>query len=95
MSLPGHDRLYDGAPSIPKCTQVMNKTGTTAQLCGDFGILIAQSQKGDRVPYAIVGIIEKSCSATGYSAWVAARTRVIRSVSDLAYQTLKKHYGLV
>lgn len=95
MSLPGRDRLYTGAPDIPKCTQVMNKTGTTSQLCGDFGILVAQSRAGKKVPYAIVGIIEKSCAASSYGAWVASRTQVIRGVSNLAYMTLKEHYGLV
>lgn len=95
MSLPGHDRLYTGASGIPTCTQVMNKTGTTAQLCGDFGILVAQTPAGEKVPYAIVGIIEKGCSATSYSTWVASRTKVIRGVSNLAYQVLKAHYHLV
>jgi beta-lactamase class A len=95
MSLPGRDRLYTGAPAIPKCTQVMNKTGTTAQLCGDFGILVAQTRSGEKVPYAIVGIIEKSCPAQGYSSWVASRTQVIRGVSNLTYEALKEHYRLV
>ncbi|MEQ1566423.1 MAG: serine hydrolase [Myxococcota bacterium] len=95
MALPGRDRLFDGAPAIPEGTEVMDKTGTTARLCGDFGILVARTPGGERVPYAIVGIIEKSESASAYGAWVAARGAVIRSVSNVVYLSLKDQYGLV
>ena len=95
MLLPGRDRLYTGAPSIPPGTLVMNKTGTTSHLCGDFGILVAQSGAGKPVPYAFVGIIEKKGTAPSYGSWVSARSTVIRGVSDLVYRSLKGEYGLV
>lgn len=94
MALPGRDRLYTGAPDIPVGTQVMNKTGTTSKLCGDFGILVARTRAGQQVPYAIVGIIEKRRRADNFSAWAASRGQVIRGVSNLAYQVLERHYGL-
>lgn len=95
MALPGRDRLYTGAPDIPVGTKVMNKTGTTSRLCGDFGILVARTRAGQHVPYAIVGIIEKRRRADNFSAWAASRGQVIRGVSNLAYQVLERHYGLV
>jgi beta-lactamase class A len=95
MALPGRDRLTTGAPHIPAGTQVMNKTGSTSHLCGDFGVIAARKPSGEVVPYAIVGIIEKRNRAPDYGAWTASRGRVIRGVSDLTYTVLKKHYGLV
>ncbi len=95
MALPGRDRLYTGAPDIPVGTQVMNKTGTTSHLCGDFGILVARTTAGGRVPYAIVGIIEKRRRAEHYSSWAASRGQVIRGVSNLVYKSLERHYQLV
>jgi beta-lactamase class A len=94
MALPGRDRLLTGARGIPSCTRVLNKTGTTSHLCGDFGILVAKDRQGKDVPYAIVGIVEKSSRAKDFGAWVATRGDVIRSVSDLAYRMLQKQYSL-
>lgn len=94
MSLPGRDRLFTGAPDIPPGTAVMNKTGTTSHLCGDFGILVARSKTGGKMPYAIVGIIEKRHPARSFSTWVASRSAVIRGVSNLVYRVLGEHYEL-
>jgi beta-lactamase class A len=94
LALPGRDRLTTGAPSIPAGTTVMNKTGTTSHLCGDFGILVAPTAEGGRVPYAIVGIVEKRSRASSFRTWTTTRGRVIRSVSDLVYRSLKETYGL-
>jgi len=95
MALPGRDRLKTGAPAIPAGTKVMNKTGTTSHLCGDFGILVAKDRAGKDVPYAIVGIIEKRSRARSFSQWQSTRGRVIRGVSNLTYGVLRKHYDLV
>ena len=62
MALPGRDRLYHGT-SIPKGTLVYNKTGSTAHLIGDMGILVPKTKKGGRFPYVIVGIIERRSKA--------------------------------
>ncbi|MFV0439454.1 MAG: serine hydrolase [Desulfopila sp.] len=93
MALPGRDRLYYGTP-IPQGTLVYNKTGSTAHLIGDMGILAPKTKKGSRHPYAIVGIIERSSRATNYGNWMMARGDVIRQVSTLVYQEMKKQYQL-
>jgi len=93
MSLPGRDRLYDGTP-IPRGTIVYNKTGSTAHLCGDMGILVLRGKNGKSHPYAIVGIIEKSSRAKNYGAWMRTRGNVIRQVSTLVYEEMKNKYRL-
>lgn len=94
MALPGRDRLYHGTP-IPQGTLVYNKTGSTAHLIGDMGILVPKTRKGDRHPYAIVGIIERSSRARDYGNWMMARGNVIREVSTMVYQEMKKKYQLL
>lgn len=94
MALPGRDRLYDGTP-IPQGTLVYNKTGSTAHLIGDMGILVPKTAKGQRHPYAIVGIIERSSRPSDYGRWMLARSNVIRKVSTLVYKEMKKKYHLL
>jgi beta-lactamase class A len=94
MALPGRDRLYYGT-SIPQGTLVYNKTGTTARLCGDMGILVTKTRKGKAYPYVIVGIIERKTKASDYGQWMAARGRVIRNVSTLVYEELKRDHQLL
>jgi beta-lactamase class A len=94
MALPGRDRLYHGTP-IPQGTLVYNKTGSTAHLCGDMGILVPKTTKGQRHPYAIVGIIERSSRPSDYGGWMLARGNVIRQVSTLVYKEMKKQYKLL
>lgn len=94
MALPGRDRLATGAPSIPSSTKVMNKTGTTSHLVGDFGILVATARDGTEIPYAIAGIIEKRNRARSFATWTSSRSAVIRSVSNLVYEELRKPYAL-
>lgn len=94
MALPGRDRLYHGT-TIPQGTLVYNKTGSTAHLIGDMGILVPKTRKGKRHPYAIVGIIERSSRANDYGNWMMARGNVIRQVSTLVYEELKKKYQLL
>ena len=94
MALPGRDRLYHGTP-IPQGTLVYNKTGSTAHLCGDMGILAPRSQNGRRYPYAIVGIIERRSRPSDYGRWKIARSNVIRQVSTMVYEEMKKKYKLL
>jgi len=94
MALPGRDRIYCGT-SIPQGTLVYNKTGTTAKLCGDMGILAPKGQNGRRYPYVIVGIIEKQRSASNYGHWAMARGNVIRQISSMIYQEMKANYNLL
>lgn len=94
MNLPGRDRLYYGAPSIPVGTEVYNKTGSTSRLCGDMGILVARDRRGGRFPYIMVGIIEKGRRADNYSSWIYSRSKIIRAVSNLTYDALKEPFHL-
>jgi beta-lactamase class A len=94
MALPGQDRLYHGTP-IPQGTLVYNKTGSTAHLCGDMGILAPRAKNGRRYPYAIVGIIERRSRPSYYGRWKMARSNVIRQVSTLVYEEMKKKYQLL
>jgi beta-lactamase class A len=94
MALPGGDRLYRGT-TIPRGTLVYNKTGSTGHLCGDMGILVPKNKKGGRFPYVIVGIIEKRSKASNYGQWIHSRSRVIREVSNLIYEELKKEHELL
>lgn len=94
MALPGRDRLYYGTP-IPKGTLVYNKTGSTAHLCGDMGILVPKTKSGSRYPYVIVGVIERKSKPDNYGTWVATRSKVIREVSTLVYEKMKKDHKLL
>jgi len=94
MSLPGSDRIYTGAREIPKGTEVYNKTGSTARLCGDMGILNVQGRDGRRYPYTLIGIIEKQRSARNYTTWIRSRSNVIRNVSNIVYQGIAQHHQL-
>ncbi len=95
MALPGRDRLATDVKGIPQSTEVLNKTGTTSHLCGDFGILVVPSRRDHApLPYALVGIIEKRRRARSFSSWSRSRAGVIRSVSALVYRELKTIYPL-
>jgi len=92
MSLPGSDRIYTGTREIPKGTEVYNKTGSTARVCGDMGILNVQGRDGKRYPYTLIGIIEKQQSARNYRTWIRSRSNVIRNVSSIVYQGIAQHH---
>ena len=94
MALPGRDRLYTGAKAIPKGTRVYNKTGSTAQLCGDMGILVVSGNDGRRYAYTLVGVIEKRHRARNYGSWIRSRGNVIRRVSNLVYTGISQQHGL-
>jgi len=92
MSLPGTDRIYTGAESVPAGTRVLNKTGSTARLCADMGILSVQGPDGKRYPYTLIGIIEKQDKARNYTTWIRSRAEVIRDVSDIVYQGIARRH---
>ena len=95
MHLPNRDRIYSEAAGVARQTQVFDKTGTTAQLCGDMGILVAQGRDGRSYPYTFIGIIEKSRSAGDYGQWKDARGDVIRAVSSMTYRHLRQMHDLI
>jgi len=94
MQLPGRDRIYTGTQKIPKSTKVINKTGSTAQLCGDIGILIVKGSNGKRYPYTLIGIIEKRKRTRNYGPWIRSRGNVIRKVSDIVYKGISREHNL-
>lgn len=94
MSMPGRDRIFWGT-DVPPGTLVYNKTGTTSHLCGDMGILVTKTKNGGRVPYAIVGIVERASVAKDYKQWMAHGGGVIRDFSSLVYGEMKRKYNLL
>jgi beta-lactamase class A len=93
MALPGPDRIFDGARHVPNGTKVYNKTGSTARLCGDMGILVVKGPDGRSYPYTIVGLIEKRNRARNYSTWIRTRGDVIRNVSNIVYDGIVNRHG--
>ena len=94
MSLPGRDRIFWGT-DVPRGTLVYNKTGSTAHLCGDMGILVTRTKNGQRVPYAIVGIVERPSVPQNYKQWMHHGGGVIREFSTLVYEEMKRKYNLL
>lgn len=94
MNLPGPDRLYFNVPDIPAGTEVYNKTGTTAMCLGDMGVLVARTKAGQRVPYIVVGVIERADRTSRYTSWSQVRANVVRDVSGLVYRYLRDVYDL-
>ena len=94
MALPGSDRIYTGVPEVPKGTRVYNKTGSTARLCGDMGILSVQGRDGRRYPYTLIGVIEKEQSAADYTTWIRSRSEVIRNVSSIVYKGIAQNHDI-
>jgi beta-lactamase class A len=94
MSMPGRDRIFWGT-EVPNGTLVYNKTGTTAHLCGDMGILVTKTKSGQRVPYAIVGIVERPSTPKDYRQWMVKGGGVIRDFSSLVYSEMKRKYNLL
>jgi len=92
MALPGPDRIRTGVASIPAGTRVYNKTGSTARVCGDAGILVARGPDGKRYPYTMIGIIEKERRTRDYSTWIRSRGAVTRNVSGIIYRGIAKRY---
>ncbi|MCL2789487.1 MAG: class A beta-lactamase-related serine hydrolase [Desulfobulbus sp.] len=93
MTLPGPDRLVYGT-HLPNSIEVYDKTGTTALLCGDMGILVARDKEGRKVPYAVVGIVERSTKPADYKQWMQASGNVIRKFSSLVYEEMQQKYNL-
>ncbi len=95
MALPNRDRITHGVDAMPESVRVYDKTGSTAQLCGNMGIIEASTWRGQRVPYTFVGIIERPGGASSYGSWITRRGNAIRAVSNLVYLHMKDRYRLV
>ncbi|MGD8620293.1 MAG: class A beta-lactamase-related serine hydrolase [Gammaproteobacteria bacterium] len=94
MALPGRDRIYTGVRGVPKGTRVYNKTGSTARVCGDMGILNVKGADGKWYPYTVIGIIEKEQGATNYTSWIRSRGNIIRHVSSIVYRGIAQNHNI-
>ncbi|MBK1647427.1 serine hydrolase [Rhabdochromatium marinum] len=95
MGLPNHDRITRGVSSIPAHVRVYDKTGSTARLCGNMGIIECQDSRGRPRPYTFIGIIERDSRTESYTSWITARSNALRSVSNLVYLYMKNQHQLV
>ena len=93
MSLPGPDRLHR-AEGIPKDAPVYNKTGTTALLYGDMGIIVVEDREGNKYPYIVYAAIQNEKRPSNVRRWWRARREVIKDISDMVYREMEKKYGL-
>ncbi|MDE2490368.1 MAG: serine hydrolase [Elusimicrobia bacterium] len=94
MGLPKPDRLTEGVEDMPDSVEVYDKTGTTARLCGDMGILVAKTPEGKAYPYIMVGVIQKGDHARHYFTWMRRRGDVIRGVSGLVYRYIAARHEI-
>ena len=95
MALPNRDRISSGVRAVPASVKIYDKTGSTARLCGDMGIVEAPGRRGGTYPYTFIGIIEKPSRAKNYRSWITQRSNAIRAVSNLVYLDMKARHRLV
>ncbi len=92
MGLPNKDRIRSTQHS--RKTRILDKTGTTAMLCGEMGIIVGKGRNGRLYPYIFVAIIERS-ARSGYRRWSKWRSRIIRKVSALVHRDMQRRYSLI
>lgn len=95
MGLSNRDRIQDGAPDVPRSAKLYHKTGTTAHVCGDMGLLVARGRNGKPYRYTFIGIIQKDFRARDYGGWMRNRGNVIREVSEIVYTYMRKRHNLL
>jgi beta-lactamase class A len=93
--LSNRDRIQYGTADVPRCLELYHKTGTTAHVCGDMGMLLARDRNGKQYGYTFIGIIQKEGRAKDYGGWMQDRGDVIREVSGLVYTFMRQCYHLV
>jgi beta-lactamase class A len=94
MALPNHDRITRGVSNIPSDVRVYDKTGSTAMLCGNMGIIECRDGRGRPRPYTFIGIIEKANRTNYYGRWITNRSNAIREVSNLVYTYMQSQHRL-
>lgn len=94
MGLPNRNRILDGITDISQSIDLYHKSGTTAHVCGDMGVVVVKDAKGAPHRYSFVGIIQKGERAADYRNWMRHRGNVIRDVSRLVYTFMCKRYDL-
>jgi beta-lactamase class A len=94
MSLPNHDRIARGVRGMPSSVKVYDKTGSTAMLCGNMGIIECRDSRGRPRPYTFIGIIEKNTRTSAYGSWITQRSNAMRQVSALVYNYMRDQHRL-
>jgi beta-lactamase class A len=94
MALPNHDRITQGVSNIPSNVRVYDKTGSTARLCGNMGIIECRDRRGRPCPYTFIGVIEKGSRSSAYGTWITNRSNAIRQVSNLVYNYMRDQHRL-
>lgn len=95
MALPNRDRIGYGVDEIPDGVVIYDKTGSTARLCGDMGIVDCPGRNGRRYAYTFIGIIERDKRAPSYGKWITSRSNALREVSATVYDFMKDRHRLV
>lgn len=95
MALPNHDRITRGVSNMPSDVRVYDKTGSTAMLCGNMGIIECRDTRGRPRPYTFIGIIEKADRTNYYGRWITNRSNAMREVSNLVYDYMQSQHRLV
>lgn len=94
MALPNHDRITKRVSGMPSNIKVYDKTGSTAMLCGNMGIIECFDRRGRPRPYTFIGIIEKGQRTNHYGTWITNRSNAMREVSGLVYQYMRQQHQL-
>ena len=94
MAIPNNDRIRTKTQFVPQSANVFDKTGSTAMLCGNTGIIECRDATGNKYPYTFTGIIEKQRKVDNYASWITSRSNRMREISDLVYQHFSRTYRL-
>ena len=91
MSLKKRNRLTSFVRHMPPNITAYDKTGTTAFLCGDMGVIRPRGKDGEEFPYTMIVIIEKDNRSNG-KPWARERGNVIRELSATVFEHMKGTY---
>ncbi len=95
MGIRNRDYVFQGVPSIPAETRIIDKTGTTSMLCGNMSIIKAQGKNGKTYAYTMIGIIESPKRKKNFHQWRKNSGKIIRQVSGLVYRSMKNTHDLI
>lgn len=95
MGIKNKDYVFQGVPSIPNGTKIIDKTGTTSMLCGNMSIIKARGKNGKIYPYTMIGIIESTERKGNFRQWRKNSGKIIGEVSNLVYRSMKNAHNLI
>ena len=94
MGLSRGNRLYGVEEMREGNTLVYNKTGTTALLYGDMGIIVVKDKEGYRYPYIMYAAIQNEDRPSNVRRWWRERRRLIGHISGMVYEEMKARHSL-